>query len=464
MHCLSTPIRSLTSIVLSIGNEHRRSISDRYFRHHHSRAQYKITKDTLKDTYHIGMMDSGTRNSVSEGFMNLVNFFSALSMTKGETGDNMTKMEERNAQNDDVAATLSQWNNELAYSLIWLDVFLCLYILLGVSGNILIIIIYQFKIKKKFEDRFFIMMLAVLDICVCVTGPATYLLLNIVPVDFYNNWGCKLAWYNGRTLSNTSGMLILVIAIQRYLKVCRPFGWQMTIRWQKTAVVALFIISLLMDVPILFFYGTSFIHNPLLGVTGSRCGRRINISPDFELGISIYFYCMFATALFVISGIAFMYVLIGRKIMKQMKKKRAMSEGPSYGQQTDMETETSVAETQTRASEYVGSDTANLDSVQKRKKKKKDKWAAHRYSLMFMTISAVCGVTYAPSLIVNMSVNLDSDEFWIYYSPIQRQVCLFVFQVFLLNHVSNPFIYGFFDSSFRSEMKRLFKLGRTTNR
>lgn len=361
--------------------------------------------------------------------------------------------------------TLSEWNRDLAFSFLGLDIFLGLYIILGVAGNILIIVIYQFKIKKKFEDRFFIMVLAILDICVCVTGPATYLLLNILPVMFYDNWGCKIAWFNGRNLSNTSGMLILVIAIQRYLKVCRPFGWQMTIRWQKAAVALLLISSVLIDIPILFFYGTSKIQNEILGVTGSRCGRRTNVSPDFELAISIYFYCMFATALSFISGIAFMYVLIGRRIYNQMKKKRSMEDGLVTRNNTksvaDMEfskqEETSVAESQATTSQNVGTSGAVNPDGKRKIKKKKDKWATHRYSLMFMTISAICGVTYVPSLIVNMCVNLDSDEFWIYFSPIERQVYLFIFQFFLLNHVSNPFIYGFFDSSFRAEMKKIFR-------
>ncbi|XP_021360208.1 beta-2 adrenergic receptor-like [Mizuhopecten yessoensis] len=398
--------------------------------------------------------------------MNASNAMAGLLLSTAESGNNDSLSATGQVEPGKADGyTVSKWNQELAYSFIGLDVCLGLYILLGVAGNILIIIIYQFRIKKKFEDRFFIMVLAVLDICVCVTGPATYLLLNILPVTFYDNWGCKIAWFNGRNLSNTSGMLILVIAIQRYLKVCRPFGWQMTIRWQKTAVIVLLISSVLIDIPILFFYGTSTIHNGILEVTGSRCGRRTNVSPDFELAISIYFYCMFATALSFISGIAVMYVLIGRRIFNQMKKKRLMENGLRVNNYTrslaDMEfskqEETSTVDTQATTSQNVGtSGSTNPDSERKRKKKK-DKWATHRYSLMFMTISAICGVTYVPSLIVNMCINLDSDEFWIYYSSIERQVYLFIFQFFLLNHVSNPFIYGFFDSSFRAEMKRLFR-------
>ncbi|XP_060080011.1 cholecystokinin receptor type A-like [Ylistrum balloti] len=404
-------------------------------------------------------------NSIFTNALNVLNGFVGLLSNAVNNSSNDTLPVSRQADSGKGSGyTLEQWNWDLAQSFIGLDVFLGLYILLGVSGNILIIIIYQFKIKKKFEDRFFIMVLAVLDICVCVTGPATYLLLNILPVTFYDNWGCKIAWFNGRNLSNTSGMLILVIAIQRYLKVCRPFGWQMTIGWQKAAVIVLLIASVLIDIPILFFYGTSAIHNTILGVTGSRCGRRTNVSTDFELAISIYFYCMFVTALSFISGIAFMYVLIGRRIFNQMKRKREMEGGmrttANVKSLADMEfskqEETSVVESQVTTQNVGTSGSRDPDGTRKTKKKK-DKWATHRYSLMFMTISAITGVTYVPSLIVNMCINLDSDEFWIYFSSIERQVYLFIFQFFLLNHVSNPFIYGFFDSSFRAEMKKLFR-------
>lgn len=350
------------------------------------------------------------------------------------------------------------WNTRLAMDHIILDVFLAIYILFGLLGNVVIIYIYKWKMKKNFEDKFFILALAILDAVVCVTSSIIYLIFNIIPVRFSNDIACKLSWFITRTLSNTSGMLILVIGIQRYLKVCRPFGWQMTLYWQKLAILGLLIASIVMDIPLFFFYGVVTLKNEKERVTGYRCGSKLG-SEDGNLDkyITYYFAGMFATACCVMAGITLLYALIGRKIYIQIKKKQKLvsqgivsGSGPQSNAQTQ-EDESSFVDN--KLEEQASSVSVKRKSqVVTKKKSPKSRIYAHRYSIMFMTISAVCAVTYIPSLVVNMVYQMDSSEFWNDMEVWRRSLCVFVFQAFLINHVSNPFIYGFFDGKFREHL------------
>ena len=393
--------------------------------------------------------------------------------------------------------TLEDWNRNLAIDLVPVDIFLGLYIIFGIFGNALIVYVYRYRMKKKkIEDRFFILGLAVLDCIVCLSTSVHSLTWNILPVNYPMNWTCKIAWFTTRTISNTSAMLLLLIALQRYLKVCRPFGWQLTLPRQKMALAILFICSVIIDIPLLIFYGSSVVVNSKLNINGTRCGRLTDLSPNMMLGLDIYYIGMFITAILTMAGIGVIYYFIGRKIFLQTKKRQELGVGKgirgisfkkknndqlkledvqpeaesyaeskaagleptetvSYAESKDDLTD-SKPETQTTNTRSSSSAPKTKTPTVKKKKKKTNPFVTYKYSIMFMTISAVTVATYLPSLIINMAVNIDSDWFWVEAHYQVRILCIFVFQAFLINHVCNPLIYGFFDTSFRAEIKDMF--------
>lgn len=517
----------------------------------------------------------------------------------------------------------AEWNSVEAYNLIAIDVFLVLYTLVGVFGNTAVIYIYSFKLKVKFDDKFFILVLAGMDIIVCSTGPLFSLARNVFPVNFKGDVFCRICWYFVRTMGTASGMLLFVIAVQRYLKVCRPFGRQMTPFINKVALGVTFGVAIIIDIPIFVFYGETKIDNTLLNVTGYRCGRKDGESPSLDQSILIYFFFMFACAGSVMFGVTVLYSMTGFTIYRQVKKhinltsdtyksstrtneqqsiskkdgsqcvsiqdvtltdspevkakngkyksirdNKSMDSSPAtkqkYMKKTNVESyvkevgieneESSVSKTtgSEESSKTNGTSSASSDkgyvtddvlecgdsppdlegqssspgtcngitdqvdpqkhsqaslktvsfkkpsietpndedvnSVNGRTKPKinssikealpsnkspsgitkdfrheshvgmrwkKNRLMVHRFSIMFMMIAVVCTITYTPALIVNMLVNMDSTEYWTEFPHWQRALYMFLFQMYLLNHVVNPFIYAFFDKTFRAEFKAM---------
>ncbi|XP_060078876.1 alpha-2A adrenergic receptor-like [Ylistrum balloti] len=360
------------------------------------------------------------------------------------------------------------WNKELAVSLILSDVFLCLYVVFGVFGNVLIIYIYKVCLSIKTDDRIFILALAAVDIVVCVTGPAFSLTRNILPVAFYGDITCKILWFITKAMNAVSVELVLVIGVDRYLKICRPFGVQMNSRAKLVILALSIIICFIGHAPIFLFYGQITVINIPRNISGSRCGR----IHDEENSVSeigyLYLLIIFVLAVATLCLIVLLYIRIGRRIYKRIKRNRNRSITSSKTEPDPASEAISTTENETCSSKEVKivhasniQSNINAQSSGKPRRRRSSSvsvknWREkHRYSLMFLVIAGTCVVTYIPTLIVNLAINLDSTEFWNYTSSSLRQLYVYLFQVYLVNHVVNPFIYGYFDSAFRTEMRKI---------
>ncbi|VDI00672.1 Hypothetical predicted protein [Mytilus galloprovincialis] len=118
------------------------------------------------------------------------------------------------------------------------DILLCHTVLviigtvIGVLGNIASIVFYSCRIKERGE-RYFIPLLAIIFLTVCYF--ITFL---------------------SRFASGMSEHIILIISLQRYLLVCKPFGPKMTLFWKRVSLSVACVFTLLYTCPLLGISGT----------------------------------------------------------------------------------------------------------------------------------------------------------------------------------------------------------------
>ena len=78
-----------------------------------------------------------------------------------------------------------------------------------------------------------------------------------------------------------------------------------------------------------------------------------------------------------------------------------------------------------------------------------------KLSLMFMLITVIFLICYIPKVTI-MLLEANSQSFWEQLSDDTRPFVLFIYRMFIINNITNPFIYAFFDTLFLLSLKTSF--------
>ncbi|XP_071161459.1 cephalotocin receptor 1-like [Mytilus edulis] len=354
------------------------------------------------------------------------------------------------------------WNEQNTDYLTPNSVLLSIFLLIGVPGNLAVIFVYQFRLKKKTDGRYFIVPLAWTDtVALLITG-AFNLTQNIKSVMFPGFGSCKLLIYLSYVSTCISLYLLGAIAIQRYLKICRPFGRQLNLVWKRRCVFLCALASLVLYIPVLFHYGLVETRNSHLGnITGHQCSELSGSSSKLKWLKIFQGIGVFGTFCDVIT-ITILYVLITRTIIKQTRKmiivksnvsNSCRTSGATGGTYTPKLLESAASETETSMSMDSSTQVSKSRGIQPTQPDPRK--SAYRISFMFMTISIVGFLAYLPSWTLVM-IETSNLEFWKKLSPATFHICLVLRRMYMVNHLCNPFIYGVFDKAFKEEMRKLF--------
>ncbi|XP_048731244.1 phe13-bombesin receptor-like [Ostrea edulis] len=397
--------------------------------------------------------------------------------------------------------TLEDWNDEKAKYLTINTLVLGLYLAIGVMGNSIVIYVYIFRMKGQRDDRYFIPHLALMDLCACVVGAGYAMALNILPLRFQGNEICKILWFASQATTMCSAFMLVVIAIQRYLKVVRPFKKQMTIQTKHFSLIAVVILSLFLSLPCLMFYGEITIDNPNLNLKGYRCGT----NPDADrTALFLYNAILFVTAVGGLLVISILYIMIGRTIYRQHKFRRRHSSATSALRSKNRDSlewnppseSGSVQQKKTPMRDSLDFDSPFLDSLtdtpfapvkeetsplpsptflsvpltttekirssltempMKALKSTiptvRKHFGTHRCSWMFMMITMVFILSFIPRITLNVLESVDMN-FWGKLTDWEIAHYLFLYRLYLVNNISNPFFYGLFDRTLRKELRK----------
>ena len=212
--------------------------------------------------------------------------------------------------------TLEQWNQELVVIYLPLTIIHVLYIIIGVTGNSIVLFIYLKKFKANSDGRFFIPVLAVIDMIACILNSTFHVSETLLPVMFESDIRCKIAWFSGMTAAEASIFTLLIIAIDRYMKICRPFGRQLSLRAKKLSILSVVLISLTLSAPCFVFYGLAEVESKD-NLIGWVCTSVTNGMPELSMAFNVFILGITAVESVVIS---ILYFLICRVIFKQQKR------------------------------------------------------------------------------------------------------------------------------------------------
>lgn len=375
----------------------------------------------------------------------------------------------------DVSYKVKEWNHEIAQSLIPNNIILSLYMVAGVLGNSIVIFIYSFKMKGNKEERYFIPFLAMVDLWASLINASFAIAQNMMQATFDNDHLCKTWWFFSAFSTLTSALFLLIIAVHRYLKVCKPLGRQMTRTWKRFAMCMVLTIAFTLSVSLTNFYGSDPFLNEKLSIYGHRCSRLESANKTESL---VFGGVLLLILLTNIISLVWLYSKIGLTIRKHFKYTKIIvhlrtaksSEGGAFNSFTGRDTPSNDTENKTGDTgsttvpqptcpntEVVTQTDNNGENFRPKvssTKTRNQKRVIYKFTLMFMLITVIFLICFIPKAIVMLMEARDL-SFWEKFSNTERSVLLFVYRIYILNNIINPFIYAFLDRRFSKEIKML---------
>jgi hypothetical protein len=308
--------------------------------------------------------------------------------------------------------------------------------ILGVIGNIIVIILYCYKVKDENGDRYFIPWLAATDMLGSIFMTIYNALANYFSFNYPSQMGCKWLNFSLMVSGILSSNLLLIIAVQRYRKVCRPDSWEFTLQCRRLAVFFTVMISTIIMIPWLYLSGISSISTQFQGrlVSGEECKFiDINNAHRYHHLIFVYMGFIYTICLITLVVLMVLYALIALRLRQVFQLTMAEYE-PLRGN---------------RRQNYNAIPAGTNSGVQS------------RFNLMYGIIVIVYIVAFVPTAVL-LFLTYNHVNFLNF--PKHALVTWVIFSRFVvINHFVNPFIYLCFDVKFREALTQLFLCRKPTN-
>lgn len=227
---------------------------------------------------------------------------------------------------------LKRLNFEEASKRLPLIIYLGCLCVIGIFGNVHVLMFCRFKLHTRSNYRTFIMCLAFLDLLNCCVAMPFEIADSILPYTFNIPFLCQFLRGFNTFVTIGSTCILEIIAVERYWKICRPLQVKMSKSKALHVCLAGILISVVMSLPQAIFNGKKTVylqevyHNVtfnftiLYNVTGCDC----SISDEFAKSIwpQIYYGLMNIGIIAAITSIVTVYSLIGRKISTALSRYR----------------------------------------------------------------------------------------------------------------------------------------------
>lgn len=361
---------------------------------------------------------------------------------------------ENNVSVADIEHLERLWHQEFTRHLFPSLVHLFLCLVAGVSGNIFVFVVYQVKLKTT-ENRLFIPYLAGVDFSACVVTTVFFILDVTHYVNFPSQVLCKVFYFFTYFVVAASLLLQLAIALSRYIKIChskRNFNFQ---RFEKMAIIGIFLGSAIFATPSVFFadvkeFDVTFNQ---YNVTGRTCKSLAGNHPIQEI---VRMILISAIVTGIIISCCVMYAKVGIVIYKTFPGKQQRVENNKrqcidldFGSIESHNFHLNGKSRKISASNLSihTSDTMVTNAERKLRHHHKRRM---NFSVMFILMFIVYIVAWIPYITI-MIFSVFHDDLWTRKSfhGVDINIYMIARNAFITAYCANPIIYTFFDSKFR---------------
>lgn len=363
--------------------------------------------------------------------------------------------------------------------------YVCILLCLGIFGNALVLYVYLFKWPKS-TSRVFILSLAMYDMLNCTTSMPHELALLLHFDQFDFPVLCKISRFITGMINNTTTFILIVIAVDRYKRICKPHRRHITPCLGKKLVLAATLFGIGTNWPMLLLYGT--INLPGGGQTCLIESRWL--TTKFPL-----LFVMFLLIGHLVTDIILivLYSLVGKAIFNRrhfLKSTRAKETKPEVSQSSytvdEMDSE-DVEQKRTRLASFVfwnrvsdefrkRSNTTDSKVKAKGKPKVTNKKSISllrralskvssvdqgnrvnarvgKTTLMLFLVTVVFILSFIPHVAM-VILRYTNPSFVMCLSYSGKSIYQMTLRSYLLNSVLNPLVYCFVSNQFRSKCSK----------
>lgn len=370
--------------------------------------------------------------------------------------------------------TLQEYNDEEANRRLIPVIYLGLLMLIGIPGNLIVLIVYRSRYPKS-THMMFITGLAMADILVCVVTLPFEITEMRLQYTFYNSWCCKFFRACNTLFALSSIFILMGLSGDRYRRVCTPLKLQMTSRHATIYIIFCVVLAVIFSWPNFFISGIRLVN---LGnnVTGYDC----SFSDQFAKTKypTLYGATLFLVFIICMISLIVLYSLIGRQILKHFQFRRRFSKS-STSKSTSSTTPvsndsqnlmpTNKAEQEYNNDAFIDNkpkETQEMLTRKSHRKSSKHRSTKHqsvkedavskKLTKIAFAISLAFILSYLPHLTISLLTALKG-KFLLPPGPVVSAVLPIVTRSFAINNVVNPIIYGLMDKRFRDNCKLMFK-------
>lgn len=376
-------------------------------------------------------------------------------------------------------------NEEEAIRRIPVIVYLGILLIVGVVGNFTVMVIYT-RYFPSSNRRTFVLCLASLDLTACVLCVPFEIADMALPYMFYETIACKFFRFFQPFTAVGSALVLLVIAIERYIKVCHPLRRQMSHFQAKLFCGTAIGIAVFCSWPTSVFHGRKkiFLRNNITGIDCSRDDYYKNSTSKFVYDVALAVMCVIG-----MTSLMTLYTLMGKTIYRQEKfREKNAYFGRHLSNKRQLPRESvSIQEDSTNTMLSDGAPLESSDGKENKKPKRiifskkgynspsitlaeknnapplnnsnirkerlksqsnKIKSSRKITKTMFI-ITLVFVLSYLPHLAI-LFVKLLTDGAS-HSKVLSSTVFPLISRSLFINNVANPIIYGFWDASFRQK-------------
>lgn len=364
---------------------------------------------------------------------------------------------------------------------------------LGVFGNIVVILTNLFVLRNVNNERYFIPVLATTDLLACVVCFLFSVMTDsaVVIQNFRSSTLCKVGNAVAGIPVNFCISTLFCIAVQRYTKICK--NQRLTLHRRRCMIFISLVISVVISLP-----ATLTVEMKIFEVANdtliTECSyAETSIATGYWITTSVLILMIYVSFIFCYGQIA----LVLYRHFKNMKCNKAKttklqsSERHKYDNNIkkaatlrsiiddnhsdisyadlvlgNSEGNTNIEIVSTndliesdRGLQNTSSDSKTIKATSVKRAKRNEKLMI-KFTLMFVIMTSVFLVTTLPiGIVYLMSENIPN--FWRGLSIPQAQVVICCRRLFILSYCLNPIIYAFMDMEFRTGAKILLRTCNT---